>query len=203
MSELNLTFSFEMVQDIAMMAGLLSSSSKSPHVVEYIDRTLNGEWSSLYARDDDTRWSIMSMMSAFSMDVIRQSLVDEVECRPNEDQKRNLNVDHSLKYTQINSWKASLKTIARIRASPGYEHRMDSQLALQSVRWKRAIKKMEDAINNNESDEDVLDNVDEFVSDKHDLHGWPDALAKRLLFERGLMPWDEGADAALIELCNW
>eukprot|EP01084_Bolivina_argentea_P096810 174038_1 len=121
-----------------------------------------------------------------------------------EQNKSQNKVDHSFKYQKISKLKEGKKEFQNLLLNMD-KNDLDARGTWGLMVWKfdRAINKFREAINNNESDEKFNDWDDEDLNEEDDIYSYPDCMAKKLLFEYDMMPWDETVDATLAKLYNW
>ena len=173
----------EALQDIELMMQMLASSPQN--VVKFIDNALSACTQSADKENQDFL-----------------GMHEIAECMAKVSDKK---IDHSRKYEKIKELeqkKAEMKKALSMTADVrSLQLRiMEGQMM---CKYDQAIQKLRQAIKINQPDcEEMLDD-DELMVDETDCYGVPDSMAKRLLFERGMMPYEEGADAVLAELYGW
>merc|ERR1712129_278707 len=110
-------------------------------------------------------------------------------------------LDHAEKFAAIKEMKQSkqqIKAAMNVGGSDDYTAR--AMVGLMMCKYDRKIRQLKEAIKNNEPDDD--DMMDELNEDD-DVYSYPDAMAKRLLFEHKMLPWEEGAEKVLCKMNGW
>lgn len=178
----------ELLRSITVMARLLAANPQI--VVEHIDEVLRG------------KSSPNPICDAFNIQNLKQSFVDNVENQSSVTHTET--VDHSLKYEALERLTSKREQFASLLSE---KRDLEWKGMMGMMVWKidRGIEKLNEMIKNNVPDDQEYGiDDDELMNDyESDIYGWPDSLAKRLMAERSMMPWDDGADSAIAEIMKW
>ena len=119
--------------------------------------------------------------------------------------KKNKNVSHAKKYAKIKKLQNQKKELEDATKKAD-DLEMKGIFGQMIFNFKREIAEIEKAVKLNESD-DVWEEKceqDEWNPEFMDnIYGVPDEMAKRLLFEHRMLPWDEKANTTIAKMYNW
>eukprot|EP01083_Nonionella_stella_P051236 136050_1 len=179
----------DILTEITLMVRLLAENPKGS--VQCIDESLR---------------NAKQNISNLDMDDIKQSVDDIGNKQPDDKDEiqSNVYVDHTFKYEKIKELQEQKKQIEDVRLKMD-KNELEGRGMMGLMEWKyqNKINKIKEAIENNESDEEFERYYDDELNEDDDMMGYPDCMAKRLLFEHGLNPWDDGVDAVLAKMYNW
>ena len=125
----------------------------------------------------------------------------------NTKKKNKRKVCHKKKYAKMSELKEQKKELEQvmIKANKDELH-LKSTFGQMVFNLKREIQEIENAINRNESDQVWQQRCEEQEWNPEfmdNIFGVPDVMAKRLLFEYRMLPWDENAEITIAKMNNW
>eukprot|EP01084_Bolivina_argentea_P120413 213428_1 len=131
--------------------------------------------------------------------------IDDIENKCDDYKEKSKETkDHSFKYEKIEELKQGRKEMEKVLSETD-KNELDARSMWGLMVWKydRAINKYKQGIKNNESDENLKRWDDCDLNEDSDIYGYPDCMAKKLLFEYGMLPWDENYDEKLATIYKW